>query len=547
MNISKKYISSVSINDAAVKNGADLVKKKNFSNLAIDKDSTFIAGECQGSGKNPYFCSVDFIDESSPVFRCTCPSRQIPCKHVIGLMWAYAEGDRFAEAEIPADIIEKRENKEKRAARAKEKAEKAAQGGLDGEAGVAGQVGSGEPKEKSAAWKKSAVKKIEAQLTGIEEAEKILTGIAGLGLGSLDAKAIKNYEDVVKQLDSYYIPGIQKEINELLGMVRFGTGAGLRSGAGAGPGSGSGAAGGGHDAHMLVTEKLCRIFTVLAKGKEYLKGKKEAPDKMDTESEIEELLGYAWKLDELAGYGLFETDARLVQLCFHVRQEDDKKQYVEEGFFASLWSGRIYKTRSYRPYKAAKYIKEEDSVFGVLNIPKLFIYPSLSLNPRVRWEEGADLVYTEVSAEDCRQLKSFAHNNYAELAKAVKNQLKNIYLFPHPAALVSFSRIARISGEAGDDGESGSAGSDAAGGGKAGYGGSGGKKYAVFDSSGGAICLKRSAYCQADFMFLLDRLTKAETEDGAMLLLFDNDIETGELFAQPLALVTDSRIVRLLF
>jgi hypothetical protein len=40
---------------------------------------------------------------------------------------------------------------------------------------------------------------------------------------------------------------------------------------------------------------------------------------MDTESEIEELMGYAWKLDELAQYGLFETDARLLELCFHVK------------------------------------------------------------------------------------------------------------------------------------------------------------------------------------------------------------------------------------
>jgi hypothetical protein len=32
-----------------------------------------------------------------------------------------------------------------------------------------------------------------------------------------------------------------------------------------------------------------------------------------------------------------------------------------------------------------------------------------------------------------------------------------------------------------------------------------------------------------------------------MLLLFENSIESGELFAQPLAVVTDEKIMRLLY
>ena len=507
MNITKDFISSVSANDAAVKNGADLVKKKSFIKLTVDKDKTFISGDCAGSGKNPYVCSADFIDENAPVFRCTCPSRQIPCKHVIGLLLAYMEsGNKFAAAEVPEDILAKREKKEARVEKAKEKLETAEKEN---------------PKEKSAAWKKSAVKKIDAQLTGIDEAEKILFGMVQSGLGSMDAKNINNYTGIVKRLDSYFIPGIQNEINDLLGEIRYNNDSGKDKKE--------------YVNYTNITEKLCRIHTLLSRSKTYLEGKKENPDKPDITSEIEELTGYAWKLEELAQHGLFETDAKLVELCFHVRCENDKKQFVDEGFYISLNSGRIYKTRNYRPFKAAKYIKEQDSVFSVLNMPKLYIYPSLSLNPRVRWEENTLDMFGKISSEIYKLIKSYAQSDYSEVIKTVKNQLKNLLLFPHPAVLVKYAKISKFTQTQTPVGDTVAAPPFEKG------------AYVISDSSGNKIMLKKSAYCEDSFMFMLDKLTKSEAENNAVLLLFDNDVESGELFAQPLAVVTDEKIIRLLY
>ena len=50
---------------------------------------TLVWGECQGSGSSPYrvMCS-----EADFGFKCTCPSRKLPCKHVLALMWMRAEG-----------------------------------------------------------------------------------------------------------------------------------------------------------------------------------------------------------------------------------------------------------------------------------------------------------------------------------------------------------------------------------------------------------------------------------------------------------------------
>ncbi|WP_263105003.1 SWIM zinc finger family protein, partial [Kitasatospora sp. DSM 101779] len=46
-------------------------------------------GSCKGSGKTPYFPCVDL---SGPAYKCTCPSRKFPCKHVLGLLLLWSAG-----------------------------------------------------------------------------------------------------------------------------------------------------------------------------------------------------------------------------------------------------------------------------------------------------------------------------------------------------------------------------------------------------------------------------------------------------------------------
>lgn len=476
MNVSMEFISSIAINDAAVKNAASLVRKNSFSELIADAEGTFLGGKCAGSGSTPYVCSVDFIDESSPVFRCTCPSRQIPCKHVLGLLYAYADGASFEAASVPDDILEKRQKKADREEKKKESpAEKS-------------------PK-KTASSLKAAEKKIEQQLNGIAEADKIIQSMTQLGLGAMDAASIKNYESLIKKLDSYTISGIQNELSDLLGL--FGKNAG---------------------SFELIAEKICRLQTLLNKSKAYLEDKKTHADVLSVENEIEERIGYPWKITELAQYGLCETDAQLVQLAFHVREETQKKQFVDEGFYINLGSGKIYRTRNYRPFKALKHIKEDDSVFSRIEVPSLYVYPSQSLNPRARWEACS---FADLSSADCARIVQHAQSDFTGVIKMVKNQLKDLLLFEHPTVLVSFSKILKVEGKV--------------------------NEYVILDEKGQTLYLKPSAYCQESFMTLLERIPEKDAAKGALLLLFENDINTGLLFAQPLALVTDEHIIRLIY
>jgi hypothetical protein len=75
---------------------AKLKKAALWSLLACE--ASLIWGECQGSGSSPYriICS-----EADFGFKCTCPSRKIPCKHVLALMWMRADGALPFKTEPP--------------------------------------------------------------------------------------------------------------------------------------------------------------------------------------------------------------------------------------------------------------------------------------------------------------------------------------------------------------------------------------------------------------------------------------------------------------
>ena len=57
-------------------------------------------GECRGSAAAPYRTVVDL---SGPAYRCTCPSRKFPCKHVLALLLLWSEGSVPDDAAGPPD------------------------------------------------------------------------------------------------------------------------------------------------------------------------------------------------------------------------------------------------------------------------------------------------------------------------------------------------------------------------------------------------------------------------------------------------------------
>ena len=52
-------------------------------------DEHAVWGLCRGSGSTPYQTQVDL---SGPAFKCSCPSRKVPCKHALALLLVWAGG-----------------------------------------------------------------------------------------------------------------------------------------------------------------------------------------------------------------------------------------------------------------------------------------------------------------------------------------------------------------------------------------------------------------------------------------------------------------------
>jgi len=479
MKITIQQIETLATNASAAKNGRDLVIKNKFSNMKISSDETLIWGQCAGSGKNPYFCSADYVDENNPVFRCNCPSRQFPCKHCIGLLYAFQKGMQFNSAEIPEDIAGKR-------AKIEQRVEKKEQQKTDIKEKAAQQ--SAKPKNS-----KAIIKKLDAQLSGIEVAQKLLRSVVQTGLSSVDATAKKTLLGQIKELGNYYIGGVQTAFNNLLIELNHVEG----------------------DMYTNVIDQLNYISALLKKSQEYLTWKKENTEaNPEINSAIEEQIGYVWKLTDLMQYGLYEENAEILQLSFYSYDNEARKEFVDEGYWFNLKTSKIYKSKNYRPYRAAKYIKEENTCFEVLQLPELFIYPG-DVNPRARWESSA---FRDTTADDRNKVIANAATNYAEIVKQAKNTIKNPLMDKNPVVLIKLKK-AYIAEE----------------------------HIIIEDKEGNKLTIADLPSQHIFTATALKSILPADCSNLALAVMIDNDVKTGFFSVAALSLVAPEKIIRLLY
>jgi len=96
--IDLKAIEALAPDQASLSAASKLAKRSHW--IRLERSSSLMWGECQGSGANPYRVVVDEDDQG---YKCTCPSRKFPCKHSLALMWigATAPQEFAPSAEIP--------------------------------------------------------------------------------------------------------------------------------------------------------------------------------------------------------------------------------------------------------------------------------------------------------------------------------------------------------------------------------------------------------------------------------------------------------------
>ncbi len=409
MNLTEQFILLQAPNPAAAENGRKLSKKGSFSAHKRTEDGALYWAECAGSGKNPYRVSIDFTNQDAPTCRCSCPSRQFPCKHALGLMFEMLAAKPFETAEMPQDIAEKRARQAARAAK------KAAGDGGDKPA---------KPKKPNAAARK---KKLAKQLEGLDMAERMVNDLLTSGLGTLAGSSAQTFDKLAKDLGSCYLTGPQTAFTRIALTVRTVQKNPEQADA----------------AYAEALRLLVALRSTIKKGRVFLEGKLEAGDYSAEDSALFEALGGVWKLEELQAVGAVKENARLAQLSFDVSLDDARREYVERGWWIDIDSGELWQTLNLRPLKALKHVKGDDSRFGLLEIPALYIYPGEG-DRRVRWDSAA---VRPLTAEEHAALPALAQPDLTAAVKLVKGKIKNTLAPKFLAVLLPAGKLGRIGDE----------------------------------------------------------------------------------------------------
>jgi hypothetical protein len=481
ISIDESFVDSSAPNPAAIKNGRALILKGKFAKLNRSEDETLLFGTCKGSGKKPYSCSCDFIQPDKPVHRCSCPSRQFPCKHCLGLMYAYAQGKTFTVAEVPEDVASKREKVQQRAEKKQESASK--------------------PRKVN---KAALSKKIKAQQQGLNLLETLTHDLVRLGMGNTSAKTAAQVEEQAKQLGNAYLPGAQAALLAYTTLFSDAEGkfddqlpASRREAI-----------------YGEALDQLTRLHALLRQGRAYLQKRLDDPELApETQTAIAAWLGHAWQLSELEAAGLIQNDVELIQLAFNTHDDVARKEYVDTGIWMNLQSGQIQLTQTFRPYKAVKYIKSDDSFFQVAAVPKLCVYPG-DVNPRIRWDGMTPRAPT---AGDYEKVRKHAKSDAAEAIKEVKRTLKAPLADKHPIHALRFERIGQV-----------------------------GEELVLEDAKGTRLVLTdRGMSEEPASCYLLKLLPQRLLAEQVMVCRFRHDLDTRQLRVKPLAIVSPDQVVRL--
>ena len=479
--ITKEYIESHAPDQSSISNGLKLSSKGSFLKHSKIADESLYFAECSGSGKNNYKVSVDFITMNQPVFRCNCPSRKLPCKHSIGLLFEILNSKKFTVSEVPEDILEKRNKAAVREEKAKIKKESS-------------------PTDAPKKVNKSArLKKTKQQIEGLLTAEKILVKILDKGLGTIEGESISVYQNLAKELGNYYLLGPQKYVFELIDEIeniKIDSKDGLTVD------------------YSSAVKVLIKLNSIIKKSKEYLSKRVDDENVEDDDNELFEQLGGVWKLEDLEGIGLCKKNPEMIELAFSMITSNSSKEYIDIGFWLDLETGKINSTYNYRPFKAVKYIKQDDCVFDVV-IPKIMVYYPGEVNQRIRWDE---FQIRDITNNDLKKMKSFA-GDIDTVIKASKNYLKNTLSKNYIPSLINYKSIGKSSDES----------------------------ILLEDSSGKKIKLSTMRGFESTLNSLLCLPNKKMYEEQAMFgLVFYNEKERA-FEVHPLSIVCEDNIIRLLY
>lgn len=190
MQLTEDQILTLAPDEASKKSGKDLANPSKWVSKGANDQALW--GEAQGSGSKPYQTQVDLVNIA---FKCSCPSRKIPCKHGLGLLLFYSRQQNvFADNTAPAwvtDWLNKRvEKEEKKATQEDKPVDEAAQA-----------------KRQQARHQKVA--------NGIDELRLWIKDIVRNGILNMPDKGFGWFENMAKRMVDAQAPGLANMIRNL--------------------------------------------------------------------------------------------------------------------------------------------------------------------------------------------------------------------------------------------------------------------------------------------------------------------------------------------
>jgi hypothetical protein len=85
--LTHEQIRTLAPDASAARSGEALADRRRWDSAGRSDVAAW--GLCKGSGANPYQVAVDI---AGPAYKCSCPSRKIPCKHALALLFLVADG-----------------------------------------------------------------------------------------------------------------------------------------------------------------------------------------------------------------------------------------------------------------------------------------------------------------------------------------------------------------------------------------------------------------------------------------------------------------------
>jgi hypothetical protein len=155
-----------------------------------------IWGECQGSAKLPYQTEIDL---SEPAFKCSCPSRKLPCKHSVGLfLLLTGQPTAFVEMAAPAWVTDWLASRAKRASQQRAKREEGTPAVVD-----------------TAAQAKRVAERQAKVSAGMQELELWLRDVARQGLASVQNKPYSFWDGPALRMEDAQAKGLARLVRDL--------------------------------------------------------------------------------------------------------------------------------------------------------------------------------------------------------------------------------------------------------------------------------------------------------------------------------------------